>query len=135
MKDSPNVVLIVSDTFRRDHLGVYGNRAIRTPSLDRFAGGSVVFDHHVIGSFPTMPARADLLTGRFSFTFMGWEPLPPDLPTLPGLLSDAGYLTMGVVDTPFLVREGYGYDRGFDDFVWSAARATTRSRRSASTPG
>jgi arylsulfatase A-like enzyme len=118
VKDSPNVVLIVSDTFRRDHLGVYGNRAIRTPSLDRFAGGSVVFDHHVIGSFPTMPARADLLTGRFSFTFMGWEPLPPDLPTLPGLLSDAGYLTMGVVDTPFLVRDGYGYDRGFDDFIW-----------------
>jgi arylsulfatase A-like enzyme len=118
VKENPNVVLVVSDTFRRDHLGLYGNASIRTPSLDRFASGSVVFDQHVIGSFPTMPARADLLTGRCSFTFMGWEPLPSHVPTLPGLLSEAGYLTMGVVDTPFLVREGYGYDRGFDDFIW-----------------
>jgi arylsulfatase A-like enzyme len=49
---------------------------------------------------------------------MGWEPLPSGLQTLPGLLSRAGYLTMGIVDTPFFVRGGYGYDRGFDDFVW-----------------
>src|SRR3712207_9120863 len=25
---------------------------------------------------------------------------------------------MGIVDTPFFIRNGYGYDRGFDDFVW-----------------
>jgi arylsulfatase A-like enzyme len=118
MPEPPNIVLIVSDTFRRDHLGVYGNRRIRTPNLDRFAAEAVVFDHHLVASFPTMPARADLLTGRFSFTFMGWEPLPAHLPTLPGLLSEAGYLTMGIVDTPFFIRDGYGYDRGFDDFIW-----------------
>jgi arylsulfatase A-like enzyme len=118
MSARPNVVVVVSDTFRRDHLGAYGNPAIRTPYLDKFARSSVVFDQHVISSFPTMPARADLLTGRFSYTSMGWEPLPPHLYTLPGLLSKAGYLTMGIVDTPFFVRNGYGYDRGFDDFVW-----------------
>jgi len=118
MTQRPNVVMIVSDTFRRDHLGAYGNRSIRTPNLDRLAAGSVVFDHHRISSFPTMPARADFLTGRFSFTFMGWEPLPAQLDTLPAMLSRAGYLTMGVVDTPFFIRDGYGYDRGFDDFIW-----------------
>src|SRR3712207_7287644 len=32
--------------------------------------------------------------------------------------SEAGYHTMGIVDTPFYVRNGFGYDRGFDDFVW-----------------
>src|SRR5215218_3653590 len=114
----PNVVVIVSDTFRRDHLGAYGNPNIHTPYLDEFARSSVVFDGHVISSFPTMPARADILAGNFSYTFMGWEPLPSGLQTLPGLLSEAGYLTVGVVDTPFFVRSGYGYDRGFDDFVW-----------------
>ena len=118
MTERPNVVLIVCDTFRRDHLGAYGNRAIRTPHLNRLAAESVVFDHHVISSFPTMPARADLLTGLCSYTFMGWEALPSGLETLPARLSEAGYLTMGVVDTPFLVRDGYGYDRGFDDFIW-----------------
>jgi arylsulfatase A-like enzyme len=118
VEHQPNVVLIVCDTLRRDHLGLYGNPAIRTPRLDRFARDAVAFDNHLISSFPTMPARADFLTGRFAYTFMGWEALPPGLRTLPGHLSSAGYVTMGVVDTPFLVRNGYGYDRGFDDFIW-----------------
>ena len=116
--DSPNVVVIVADTFRRDHLGAYGNGRIRTPHLDEFARSSVVFDNHVLSSFPTMPARADILTGTFSYTHMGWEPLPRHLITLPEVLSRAGYTTMGVVDTPFFIRNGFGYDRGFDDFVW-----------------
>ena len=118
VNDRPNVVLVVCDTFRRDHVGAYGNAKIRTPALDRLAAEAVVFDHHVISSFPTMPARADFLTGRFAYTFMGWEPLPAGIETLPGVLSSGGYLTMGVVDTPFFIRNGYGYDRGFDDFIW-----------------
>jgi arylsulfatase A-like enzyme len=112
-----NVLVIVSDTLRRDHLGTYGG-SIQTPHLDRLAAQSVVFDQHVAGSFPTMPARADLLTGLLSLTFMGWEPLPAGLTTLPSVLSQAGYATVGVVDTPFFVRDGWGYDRGFDDFFW-----------------
>ncbi len=32
-----NVVLIVADTFRRDHLGCYGGTAARTPHLDQLA--------------------------------------------------------------------------------------------------
>jgi arylsulfatase A-like enzyme len=114
----PNLLVIVSDTFRRDHLGAYGNPRIRTPYLDDLARSSVVFENHLLSSFPTMPARADLLTGTFAYTFMGWGPLPMHLQTIPALLSEAGYLTMGIVDTPFYVRNGFGYDRGFDDFVW-----------------
>src|SRR5687768_242092 len=111
-RESPpdlNFVLIVSDTLRKDHLGAYGNDWIQTPALDRLAARSVVFDNHLIGSFPTMPARAVLLTGRLSLTYMPWGPLPPSLPTLPELLSQAGYLTMGIVDTPSSVRNGFGY--------------------------
>src|SRR5918998_139229 len=118
MSTRPNVVVLVSDTFRRDHLGAFGNTYIHTPHIDEFARSSVVFDRHVISSFPTMPARADILTGTFSYTHMGWEPLPRHLTTLPGVLSKAGYHTMGVVDTPFYIRNGFGYDRGFDDFIW-----------------
>jgi arylsulfatase A-like enzyme len=79
MIDRPNVVVIVADTFRRDHLGAYGNPFIRTPHLDQFARSSVVFENHVVSSFPTMPARADILTGTFSYSHMGWELLPRHL--------------------------------------------------------
>ena len=36
-----NVIWIVADTFRRDHVGAYGNPTIRTPSLDALAARSV----------------------------------------------------------------------------------------------
>jgi arylsulfatase A-like enzyme len=113
-----NVIVIVSDTFRRDHIGAYGNERIHTPHLDRFASESVVFDGHHVGSFPTMPARADLFTGRLSCAFMTWEPLPKELPTVAEAFKEAGYLTTAIVDTPFYIRNGFGYDRGFHDFFW-----------------
>src|SRR5918911_4815032 len=59
--ERPNVVVIVADTFRRDHLGAYGNPYISTPHLDEFARSSVLFERHLLSSFPTMPARADML--------------------------------------------------------------------------
>jgi arylsulfatase A-like enzyme len=55
------VIYMMADTLRRDHLGVYGNRWIHTPNLDRFAKGAVVFDNAYIGSFPTIPNRRDTL--------------------------------------------------------------------------
>ncbi|RJS88674.1 sulfatase, partial [Candidatus Bathyarchaeota archaeon] len=58
-----NVIEIVSDTFRWDYLGCYGNKWIHTENLDRFAEDSVVFDNAYIASFPTIPHRHDLFTG------------------------------------------------------------------------
>ena len=113
----PNVLMIVSDTFRRDNLSAYGQRDVDTPSLDRLAGTSMIFDRAYCNSFPTMPARADLLTGRYTFTYRGWMPLGADEITLPQIFAEHGYTTMGVVDTPFFVREAYGFDKGFGDFI------------------
>ena len=83
----------------------------------KFAGGlRLDLNPHHLGGVCLQ--RANLLTGRLSLTFMSWGPLPTALPTLPELLGRAGYLTMGIVDTPFYVRNGFGYDRGFQDFLW-----------------
>ena len=70
-----NIILLMNDTFRRDHLGCYGNEWIATPHLDRFAQRSAVFDQYYIASYPTVPNRWDMLTGRFGFPTRGWEPL------------------------------------------------------------
>ncbi len=59
-----NVIWIVADTFRRDHIGAYGNPGIKTPSLDALAAKAVRFDAHYSAAFPTMPTRADHQTGR-----------------------------------------------------------------------
>jgi arylsulfatase A-like enzyme len=130
-----NLLVIISDTFRHDRLGCYRSEAVRacnithrpedvpwqdrlawTPALDELASQSTRFDRYYAGAFPTMPARADLLTGKWTFSYRNWEPLGRDELTLPQLLQQSGLATAGVVDTPFYTMDGYGYDRGFQYF-------------------
>ena len=113
-----NIIVIVSDTFRLDHLPEFSENGVIAPNLDKFAKRSQFFTNCRIGSFPTVPARADIATGKFAFTFMGWDALPAVETTMASCMTREGYLTCGVADTPFLVRNGYGYDRGFLDFIW-----------------
>lgn len=113
-----NVIWIVADTFRQDHLGAYEKMPeIRTPSLDALAARAVRFDRHYAGGFPTMPTRADHATGRWTASFMSWEPLPPGTATLAEILSSEGIHTAAMVDTPFYLRDGMNYDRGFQTFT------------------
>lgn len=111
-----NVIWITADTFRKDHLGCYGNQTIHTSSLDAFASKSVRFDRHYAATFPTMPARADFYTGRWTGCTMGWEPMPKDQKTLPQMLR-SHFHTAAVVDTPFYTRNNMNYDIGFRSFI------------------
>ena len=85
-----NVIWIVADTFRQDHMGSYGHKTIRTPTLDALAAKSTRFNNHYAGGFPTMPTRADHATGRWIMSFMGWEPLPEAETTLAQILASNG---------------------------------------------
>ncbi|MFC1901261.1 sulfatase [Chloroflexota bacterium] len=113
-----NVIWIVSDTVRRKDVGVYGNEKIRTSNIDALAAKSMRFDRHYAASFPTMPTRADFLTGRWTLSFMQWTPIPPGNTLLTELLRDSADInTAAVVDTPFFMRDGMNYDRGFTTFI------------------
>ena len=80
------IILIVSDTFRWDFLGCYGNKWISTPNIDRFAEKGVIFDRAYGGSFPTIPHRSDLFTGNYCFHNRGWAPIPIEEDTFAKLL-------------------------------------------------
>ena len=114
-----NVIVIVSDTVRLDHLGCYGNDWMQTPSLDKLAGESVVFDNCYTGSFPTLPHRAECFLGRHGFPFYGWRPLPKDWTTLAEVLTEGGYVTQLIHDTPHLRSRDHHYDRGFTGHHWN----------------
>jgi len=129
-----NFVVIVSDTFRRDHLGCYGNGWIRTPNLDHLASESVVFDRAYAGSFPTVPNRRDILTGRFTFTYAEWAPLPPDELVLAEVMGKAGYTTMMVADTPHFLARGYNFSRGFQGWEWIRGQENDNWRTSPRDP-
>lgn len=121
-----NIVLIVSDTFRRDHLGCYGNDWIHTPNIDNLAKESVMFNNAYAASFPTVPNRRDLVTGRFTFTHSDWSPLPRDEVVLADVLREDGYVTMLIADTPHILKDGYHFDRGFDGWIWIRGQENDR---------
>ena len=123
-----NVIWIVADTFRQDHLGAYGNKSIRTPSLDGLAARGIRFDSHYAGGFPTMPTRADHATGRWTMSYMGWEPLPEGTTTLAQILAGKGFHTAAVVDTPFYLRTGMNYDQGFQTFLMHPGQEVSGTR-------
>lgn len=133
-----NVIWIVSDTLRRDAVGAYGNTTIHTPAIDAFAEKSVQFDKFYIGGFPTMPTRADHMTGRWTVAFMSWEPYPKDVVTLPQILTGKRINTAAIVDTPFYLRNDMNYDRGFTTFeeipgqLWRARGSDPRHRQQMS---
>lgn len=112
-----NIIIIVSDTLRRDHLGCYGNKWISTPNIDRFSKMSLTFENAYIGSFPTVPHRRDLFTGRFIFTYTGWSPLTPEETVISEILGEKGYLSMFIADTPHTTAPGYNYQRGFSAWL------------------
>jgi arylsulfatase A-like enzyme len=124
-----NLIWIIADTFRKDAMGAYGNKKIHTPVLDSLAARSTRFNRHYAASFPTMPARADFLTGRWTLSFMQWEPLPPKQVTLPQLLTAKGIHTAAVVDTPFYLRNGMNYDGGFRTFHEIPGQSTVAFRQ------
>lgn len=121
-----NFIVIIADTLRRDHLGCYGNPWISTPHIDRFAAKSLVFSNAYSASFPTVPHRRDVLTGRFTAGYTGWAPLSADEVVLPQVLKEQDYVSMMVCDCPHILENGYHYDRGFDGFEWIRGQETDR---------
>lgn len=121
-----NVIVILNDSLRRDHINTYGVPApwprpghegepfIETPNLDRLAAQSVLFDRCYVASYPTVPNRRDLFTGRWGFIETGWEPLLPGDVLLSQVLSRAGVVTQLYFDTLPMGGEAYNFMRGFD---------------------
>ena len=116
-----NIILIVSDTLRYDCVSYHGRDPYRwdlrdrprTPCIDRFAAQALVFDRAYTGSFPTIPMRSEIISGRLTFPYRGWTPLPEDETILAEELTQAGYVSSLICDTPHLMRDGHRFDRGF----------------------
>ena len=123
---SPNILVYLIDTLRADRLGVYGYDEPTSPNLDALAGDGIVFSHALAQSSWTRPSVASLFTGLHprSHTVNGRsDALPPTATTLASVLGAAGYQTAAFV-TNGNVSENFGFDLGFDDFVYLGERDT-----------
>jgi arylsulfatase A-like enzyme len=118
---APNVLLIVVDTLRADHLSVYGYARPTSPNLDRLAGNGLLFKNAVSASSWTLPSHGSILTGLYPHHHgaQAEDNLGTGFRTLGEALAADGYRTAAFsANETFSRRRGFG--RGFihfeDDF-------------------
>jgi arylsulfatase A-like enzyme len=87
----PNIILIMVDTLRADHLGCYGYSRHTSPNIDRFASGSIRFEHALSQAPFTEWSVPSFLSSKYPQTD------EPEYVTLQEFLTDRGYTTVGVV--------------------------------------
>jgi arylsulfatase A-like enzyme len=123
-----NIVLVVLDTVRRDHLGAYGYDRPTTPRLDELTATGTVFDEARSTSCWTLPAHASMFTGLLPVRHGADQhhvALWGDPITLARRLRDSGYDTAGISANPW-VSYRTGLSRGFGWYrdLWRARERT-----------
>jgi arylsulfatase A-like enzyme len=114
----PNVLLVVVDTLRADHLGCYGYERDTSPHIDRLAAEGVRFEEAYSQAPWTTPSIGSLLTSRYASEIGIYDEksvLSDDLVLLPEVLRDHGYRTGAVISHHFCSRQ-WNFDQGFESF-------------------
>ncbi len=94
-----NVVVIVADQLRPDHLGHEGVLPVRTPNIDSLAAAGRRFSRAFVANPVCMPNRATIMTGRWPSAHglrTNGLPLDPEAQTFPRVLRQRGFATAAV---------------------------------------
>lgn len=135
-----NVLFVLVDTLRADHLGAYGYGRSTSPALDAFAKESLLFENARSQASCTFPSANSILTSRSPTAFLGQPQqalgIPPGIQSIAEILAGRGYRTAAVSASP-VVRNTKsrfnptgGFGRGFSIFdevcVWKPAHCVNR---------
>jgi len=134
-----NVVVVLVDTLRADHLGAYGYERPTSPRFDALAAESYLFTDARAQASCTYPSVNSLLTSRYPARFLG-QPggglgIPANTPSIAELLAARGWATAAVSASavmrkgPTRYNPGGGFGRGFTRFdeecLWRGASCVT----------
>lgn len=118
--ERPNILVILVDTLRHDHLTPYGYKRDTSPEIQRWLAqpGAVVEEAYSQAPW-TLPSVTSLMTGRYPGELVGSNlssfGIPAEVETIAERLSRLGYQTGGFVANP-TVHGGAGFDRGFHTY-------------------
>lgn len=138
---TPNVLVIVVDTLRADHVSSYGYARPTTPNLDRMAQQGVRFENAISACSWSLPSHVSLLTGLYQFQhgvgsvrpepWLGWHGRGlGGFPTLGEALQRKGYRTGAFSANRTYFSRDLGFGRGFvhfEDYFHSASDAFVRT--------
>ncbi|AGA27452.1 sulfatase [Singulisphaera acidiphila] len=116
---APNLLWIVMDTVRADHLSLYGYGRQTTPELEALAKEGITFDMARSAAPWTLPSHMTMFTGLWPYQHGARvdRPYYGPSPMLAEHLSAHGYTTAGIVANVRVCNAGYGFGRGFDSYV------------------
>jgi arylsulfatase A-like enzyme len=132
----PNVVLIVVDTLRADHLGAYGYDKPTSPHLDALARAGARFTNARAPSSWTLPSVTSMMTGLYPASHgaeINTATMSEQLATMAEAFRDAGYLTTAFSANPAFVTPLQGFGRGFDEFTVLHGPVSKSARQSGNT--
>lgn len=133
-KQATNVLLIVIDTLRADHMSLYGYKRETTPFLEKYAKNGAVFNRVYTQKTSTSPSVASILTGTYPHThgIVGIrEYLPDSAVTIGEILKPYGFNTASFVSNPNL-SAFFNFNQGFDtidDFATKDNYAVTEKAK------
>src|ERR1700693_747680 len=124
---APNVLVIVLDTSRADHLSSYGYARTTSPEIDRIASHGVLFENAIAPCSWSLPSHASLLTGLppSQHGMQNVQPMPwfgwnknslGGYPTLGAALQQRGYRTAACSANRIYFTSNVGLGRGFIHF-------------------
>ena len=118
-----NVIVLIVDSLRPDHVGAYGSPQVQTPNVDALAARGLRFNRAFPEAMVTIPARRSIFTSRRIFPYRDWVP-NEELGTSPGwlpiegnentftkALQGEGYWAVQVSDNPHLA-----FTRAYEPF-------------------
>jgi arylsulfatase A-like enzyme len=111
----PNILLIVLDTVRADHLSLYNYPHNTSPNIDKFAKDAVVFDNAISPSSWTLPSHSSMFTGKYLSKHNATsrhQKLDEKETTLAEILRAKGYNTAGFIGGVYC-KGKYGVGQGF----------------------
>lgn len=96
--ERPNVILFIVDDVSWNDYGCYGNKAARTPVIDRLAANGMRFDQAFLTASSCSPSRSSIITGRYPHNNGKAAelhlPISANIAWFPAMLKDAGYYTV-----------------------------------------
>ena len=120
--ERPNMLLIMIDTLRADHLGTYGFPGPVSPKIDALSAESVVFEEAFTSASWTRASTASLFTAMTPSAHscdVKVAMLPDDVTTIAEVLQEQGYVTGGLPNNINVTRS-FNFQQGFDWFDYQA---------------
>lgn len=116
----PNILIILVDALRYDHLGCYGYKRDTSPNIDKLAQEGIIFENAYSHAPWTKPSVASFFTSLYANThgtINAEDVLPDGALTIAEIFKNRGYSTLSFIGGNVYIGEKFNFRQGFNAFI------------------